>query len=988
MFFNGINGKCQLKARCQPMGVQMRKESSIKNRVAFLMMPFLLVQFATGQIIQNDVFWEDTDGNPMYVQRGGTNKIGDTWYMYGAIYDSATSYYNEWTGSNAITPSGSVSCYTSKDLVNWKNEGPVFTFWGGWFCGPNVAYNKNTKKYVLIAQANNDVLFATADSPTGPFTQHHIETPSPMANGGTGDATTFIDDDGTPYIICSNMKGRSHIYVIPLRASDYLACERTVEIFSGHGGREGNCMFKYKGRYYACSGDLHGWNTSHCYYISSTNILGPYNEEKIMVNSDLDFCHVTQSGFFITVNGTEDTTVIYCGDRWSNNAGNGIGYNQWCPITIDGTTATFNSYSQWSIDAVKGTWEVGPGNNYILNPSFEADRVLQSHLAGWTGAKNVKDSHSAGNFCLYQTESGTASQNIDNIPNGTYELKAWVKSSGGQSTCKVFISDFGGSEMNYDISQNISNWEEISIPNINITTGKCTVGVTSVNSGSNWCKIDELSLIFSADIPAVYGDFNEDRWVDMDDLCYFVESLWLGDFWSDGTCTLSAELDLNDDCGINTVEYAAMVGNWTGPDTVAPSAPGGLSAIVGNGTVSLDWFNNSEQDLDSYCVYRSTTSGSGYTQLASDLTDSAYVDNTVTNDITYYYVVTAVDTKGNESDYSVESSARPVTPILVAHYELENNSNDSSPNGNHAVATGAPVYTTGYLGQAVDLDGSDDYLTLPGDVANSNDITVAAWVHWDGGGSWQRIFDFGNNTTEYMFLTPSSGDGTLRFAITTSGNGAEQVVETSELATGQWVHVAVTLEGNTGTLYVNGLSAASNFVTLDPPDFAPVNNYIGQSQWPDPLFDGRIDDFRIYNYALSASDIRDLGTDGDIYEAESALYGGEALLENNHAGFMGTGFINFPTSGGYLEFTGIDGGDGGDASLDIRYALGAAGTRTGNLVVNGVSQSITFDPTGDWTTWTVKNLTVPLNSGTSNTIRFESNGQDLANIDEIIVAAP
>ena len=89
-------------------------------------------------------------------------------------------------------------------------------------------------------------------------------------------------------------------------------------------------MFKYRGRYYFCSSDLHGWNSSHCYYISATNILGPYSSEGIMVNSGLDFCHVTQTGFFITVKGTEDTTVIFCGDRWSDFAGNGIGYNQWC----------------------------------------------------------------------------------------------------------------------------------------------------------------------------------------------------------------------------------------------------------------------------------------------------------------------------------------------------------------------------------------------------------------------------------------------------------------------------------------------------------------------------------------------------------------------------------------------------------------------------------------------------------------------------------
>jgi hypothetical protein len=450
----------------------------------------LVNSFAGSQMIQNDVFWKDTDGNPIYAQRGGTLKVGDTWYWYGALYGSMTSYYNQWTGGKAVSPGGSTGCYSSKDLVNWKFEGSVFKY-GGWFCGPNVAYNKNTKKYVLMAQAGGDVVFATADKPTGPFVQDHVETPNPMVNGGTGDATTFVDEDGTPYISCSSKSGRSHVYVIPIRASDYLACEKTVEIFSG-AGREGNCMFNYKGRYYAASSDLHGWNTSHTYYISADKILGPYGKEKIMTNTDLDYSHVTQSGFFITVNGTVDTTVIYCGDRWAYNAGNGVGYYEWCPLTFDGDNIIFNSFSQWSIDAITGTWKIGPGNNYITNPSFEADRTSVGHVVGWDGtAPNSASPHGAGNFCL-NVGSGKATQSIPqnatspSIPGGTYELKAWARGS-----CQISISGFGGSDMSK--SSTATSWTEIIIPGIKISTGKAIVTA----SGSGGCTMDDFSLISS-----------------------------------------------------------------------------------------------------------------------------------------------------------------------------------------------------------------------------------------------------------------------------------------------------------------------------------------------------------------------------------------------------------------------------------------------------------------------------------------------------------
>ena len=193
------------------------------------------------------------------------------------------------------------------------------------------------------------------------------------------------------------------------------------------------------------------------------------------------------------------------------------------------------------------------------------------------------------------------------------------------------------------------------------------------------------------------------------------------------------------------------------------------------------------------------------------------------------------------------------TPQLVGHWQFDNNLNDSV-GPNHGTITGSATYATGQTGQCIDLDAVDDHVTLPAGIANYNDITVAAWVYWDGGGQWQRIFDFGNgSTTQYMFLTPCSGSNTLRFVI--KNGSTEQIVQTaSQLTSSQWVHLAVTLSGNTATLYVNGTSAATNTsVTINPSDFSTTINYIGDSQWvADPLFNGRIDDFRIYNYALSA----------------------------------------------------------------------------------------------------------------------------------------
>ncbi len=204
------------------------------------------------------------------------------------------------------------------------------------------------------------------------------------------------------------------------------------------------------------------------------------------------------------------------------------------------------------------------------------------------------------------------------------------------------------------------------------------------------------------------------------------------------------------------------------------------------------------------------------------------------------------------------------TGTLKAQYKFEGNVLDSVGT-NHAAVYGTATYGTGVAaaatgavgtGQAISLNGSTTYAQLPSGVASSKDITISTWVKWNGGNNWQRIFDFGNNTTSYMFLTPKSGDGTMRFAITTASGTGEEILDTDALPTGQWVNVAVTLDGNTGILYVNGKATVAGRIVTNPSDVNSTVNYIGKSQYSsDPLFSGMIDDFRIYDYALSSAEM-------------------------------------------------------------------------------------------------------------------------------------
>jgi alpha-L-arabinofuranosidase len=174
----------------------------------------------------------------------------------------------------------------------------------------------------------------------------------------------------------------------------------------------------------------------------------------------------------------------------------------------------------------------------------------------------------------------------------------------------------------------------------------------------------------------------------------------------------------------------------------------------------------------------------------------------------------------------------------------------------------------GKFGSALQLNGGSpaQYVTVPqGTVTGLTDFTIAAWVNPAAVPNWARLFDIGTGETVNMFLTVSAGgQNTPRFAITVSGNGNEQRLNApSPLPLNQWTHLAVTLSGTTGTLYVNGAAVATNpSMTLNPSSLGTTTqNYIGKSQYPaDPYLDGIVDEFQIYSRALSAAEVQSLTT--------------------------------------------------------------------------------------------------------------------------------
>jgi len=292
-------------------------------------------------------------------------------------------------------------------------------------------------------------------------------------------------------------------------------------------------------------------------------------------------------------------------------------------------------------------------------------------------------------------------------------------------------------------------------------------------------------------------------------------------------------------------------------ETEAPAQPQGLVAESQQASVRLTWGANGEEDLEGYMVLRADKADGQWNTIARKLRSEIFVDNTCRPGVTYIYKVKAIDKADNLSAASDSVTACPTGEKgLLARWNFAGNLYDDTSNWMDAVGSSTMSYVNGPSEgmQAVNLSAGTRYVQLPYEVAASDELTITMWVKWSTSTSWQRIFDFGNDTEHYMFLTPlNSYTNVMRFAIKNGGD--EQHVDCKQrLTTSVWKHLAVVIGKEKTAIYIDGEEAASSTgITIRPSDIHPVLNYVGRSQFTaDPGFRGYISDLRIYNQALSA----------------------------------------------------------------------------------------------------------------------------------------
>jgi hypothetical protein len=205
-------------------------------------------------------------------------------------------------------------------------------------------------------------------------------------------------------------------------------------------------------------------------------------------------------------------------------------------------------------------------------------------------------------------------------------------------------------------------------------------------------------------------------------------------------------------------------------------------------------------------------------------------------------------------------------PSLVGWWKLDDGTGtitvDSSPNGNNGILEGNPQWVDGWLDGALDFDGGDDAVNFGNNSIFdiTDQVTLAAWVNTRDMGNGENNPWLGKGDNAYMLKGFRTGYDIEFFIYDGGWNSAHYI--TDESFNNEWHHVAGTYDGTQLLIYVDGVVGANlslnSTINVTTHDVALGTN----SQEGGRFYNGLLDDARIYNRALTATEIQTVMTGG------------------------------------------------------------------------------------------------------------------------------
>jgi len=280
--------------------------------------------------------WYDTSGAPINAHGGGVLYRKGVYYWFGEFKTE---------GPKGNLANVGVSCYSSRDLYHWKNEGIALKVSqylaseivaGSVIERPKVLYNARTKMYVMwfhlelkgkgYAAARAGV--AISKKPAGPYTFLRSFRPDGEMSR---DMTLFADDDGKAYLITTSENNQTqHLSQL---TDDYLDTTGHYTRILAHEALEGEAIFKWRGRYFYIGSHTTGWAPNPAFAAVADDLRGPWKPLGNPCRGDgAELTFGAQSTFVLPVAGRPGA-FIFMADRWRPK--NAIdGRYVWLPIVL------------------------------------------------------------------------------------------------------------------------------------------------------------------------------------------------------------------------------------------------------------------------------------------------------------------------------------------------------------------------------------------------------------------------------------------------------------------------------------------------------------------------------------------------------------------------------------------------------------------------------------------------------------------------------
>ncbi len=464
---------------------------------------------ATRTSIPNDANWYDQGGGFISAQGGSVLKVGSTYYWVGVEFAGDGEY-----------AFGAVNLYKSSDLTNWTWVKAIFTPHGtgdfepgSWVGRPDLVYNPTTAKYVLVMEIDglgsgigpgNKIGFASSSTVEGTYTYHG----STAVNGSTmGDHSVFVDGSNAYLVYAGDNPGSTQLIdrnvtlnIAPL-ASDWLSVLPAIYTETNT-SREAPFIMKRGTKFHWFASGKDWWDsTATSHRVSSSLTSWPAWSTLTTSPASYDSFNM-QFDFIIPITGTETTSYIYAGDRYTsfqggaNPAPTGNGRNAWMPLTFSGDTPTLHGFSDLTISLATGRL----GGNAAANARFENEGPTQapSYWQEWgtTDAMFTQTGGVSGNrltFWKGSTYESYIYQSFTGLRNGTYTLSIQMLSSGNHDSALLVGKPGGGTEVNTSLNSVANNWVTKTIT-FSVTNGAAEIGLYVDGTAGSWLSIDNVTL--------------------------------------------------------------------------------------------------------------------------------------------------------------------------------------------------------------------------------------------------------------------------------------------------------------------------------------------------------------------------------------------------------------------------------------------------------------------------------------------------------------